>query len=309
MSLLFGNLTQDFVTFGQAVGTPGTPLAEIEAARNKFKHDAGVQAGALCFIGLGMFVATYTYMYIWVYTAEVNAKRIRERYLQAVLRQDIAFFDNVGSGEVATRIETDTHLVQQGMSEKVALVVNFLAAFVTGFVLAYVRNWRLALALSSIIPVIGISGGLMNKFISRYMQLSLKHVAEGGSLAEEVISTIRTAQAFGTQSILGSMYDVHINKAFIVDYKAAATHGIGLSVFFFVIYSAYALAFQFGTTLIIEGHATAGQVVNVFFAILIGSFSLAMLAPEMQGTSLVSPLRQHVLIVLCSNHPRSRCRC
>lgn len=47
-------------------------------------------------------------MYIWVYTAEVNAKRIRERYLLAVLRQDIAFFDDVGAGEVATRIQTDT---------------------------------------------------------------------------------------------------------------------------------------------------------------------------------------------------------
>lgn len=47
-------------------------------------------------------------MYIWVYTGEVNAKRIRERYLQAILRQDIAFFDNVGPGEVATRIQTDT---------------------------------------------------------------------------------------------------------------------------------------------------------------------------------------------------------
>lgn len=55
-----------------------------------------------------MFVCTFTYMYIWVYTGEVNAKRIRERYLKAVLRQDIAFFDNVGAGEVATRIETDT---------------------------------------------------------------------------------------------------------------------------------------------------------------------------------------------------------
>ena len=47
-------------------------------------------------------------MHTWVYTAEVNAKRLRERYLQAVLRQDIAFFDNVGAGEVTTRIQTDT---------------------------------------------------------------------------------------------------------------------------------------------------------------------------------------------------------
>ena len=55
-----------------------------------------------------MFVCTYIYMYNWVYTGEVNAKRIRERYLQAVLRQDIAWFDSTGAGEVATRIQTDT---------------------------------------------------------------------------------------------------------------------------------------------------------------------------------------------------------
>jgi ABC-type multidrug transport system fused ATPase/permease subunit len=58
--------------------------------------------------GLGMLVCTYTYMIIWVYTGEVNAKRVREKYLQAVLRQDIAYFDTVGAGEVATRIQTDT---------------------------------------------------------------------------------------------------------------------------------------------------------------------------------------------------------
>jgi ATP-binding cassette, subfamily B (MDR/TAP), member 1 len=55
-----------------------------------------------------MFICTFIYMCIWVYTAEVTAKRIRERYLKSILRQDIAFFDNVGPGEVTTRIQTDT---------------------------------------------------------------------------------------------------------------------------------------------------------------------------------------------------------
>ena len=50
------------------------------------------------------------YMSIWIYTGEVNTKCIREHYLQAVLRQDIAFFDNVGTGEVATRIQTNTRV-------------------------------------------------------------------------------------------------------------------------------------------------------------------------------------------------------
>ncbi|KAG7088358.1 hypothetical protein E1B28_012362 [Marasmius oreades] len=286
MSLLFGELVKAFVDFQstlEAINTGSQPSSALSPVASNFRHDAAMLAMWLVVIGCGMFLATYIYMYTWSYTGEINAKRVRERYLQAVLRQDIAFFDNVGAGEVTTRIQTDTHLVQQGISEKVALVVNFLAAFVTGFILAYIRNWRLALAMSSILPCIAIAGGIMNKFVSKYMQDSLKHVADGGSLAEEVISTIRTAQAFGNQKVLSAIYDKHISFANLVDVKAAVVHGVGLSVFFFVIYASYALAFSFGMTLVLSGHADIGQVINVFMAILIGSFSLAMLAPEMQA--------------------------
>ncbi|KAF9267350.1 P-loop containing nucleoside triphosphate hydrolase protein [Marasmius fiardii PR-910] len=298
MTLLFGELVKAFVDFQvniEAMNDPRDPQKQAAAIEGfpqvaaSFRHDAANLAMWLVVIGCAIFLATYLYMFFWVYTGEVNAKRVRERYLRAVLRQDIAFFDNVGAGEVTTRIQTDTrkylclNLVQQGISEKVALVVNFLSAFVTGFILAYARNWRLALAMSSILPCIAIAGGFMNKFVSRYMQDSLKHIADGGSLAEEVISTIRTTQAFGSQKVLSAIYDKHVDLANIVDVKAAVVHGIGLSIFFFIIYSSYALAFSFGMTLVLSGHADIGQVINVFMAILIGSFSLAMLAPEMQA--------------------------
>ncbi|KAG9099473.1 GTPase-activating protein [Ceratobasidium sp. 370] len=284
MSLLFGDLTQSFVDFTMA--TYSNDPAVLESAASAFKKEAAKDALYLVFIGIGMFVCTFVYMYFWIYTGEVNSKRIRERYLQAVLRQDIAYFDNLGAGEVATRIQTDTHLVQQGISEKVPLVISYLGAFFTGFILAYIRSWRLALAISSILPCIAITGALMNKFVSTYMQLSLQAVsAGGGTLAEEVISTVRTAHAFGTQATLAGRYDVFMNKAYTMDHKAAVFQGCGLGIFFFVIYGAYGLAFNFGTTLIIQGHADAGVVVNVFIAILIGSFSLAMLAPEQQAIS------------------------
>lgn len=55
-----------------------------------------------------MFVCTYVYMCTWIYTGEVNTRRIREKYLQGILRQDISYFDKVGAGEVTTRIQTDT---------------------------------------------------------------------------------------------------------------------------------------------------------------------------------------------------------
>lgn len=77
--------------------------------------------------------------------------------------QDMAYFDTVAVGGVATHIQTDTRtptfspslpylmdLVEEAMPEKLTLVMNFIAAFLTGFILAYVRSWRVVLSMSSI---------------------------------------------------------------------------------------------------------------------------------------------------------------
>jgi hypothetical protein len=55
------------------------------------------------------------------------------------------------------------------------------------------------------------------------------------------VSTIRTAQAFGTQSMLASLYDGAIEKAYNADCRGAVVQGMGLSSFFFSLYAAYGL--------------------------------------------------------------------
>jgi ATP-binding cassette subfamily B (MDR/TAP) protein 1 len=77
----------------------------------------------------------------------------------------------------------------------------------------------------------------MNIFVSKYKVASLGHIADGGSVAEEVIGTIRTTQAFGSQNVLSAMYNSHISKSAQLEQKMAIVNGLGLSVFFFVIYS------------------------------------------------------------------------
>lgn len=69
-----------------------------------------------------LYRATYIYSASWIYTGEKATRRIRENYLASVLRQNIAFIsDTVGAGAVTTRIETDTALIQAGISEKVSM--------------------------------------------------------------------------------------------------------------------------------------------------------------------------------------------
>lgn len=135
MSLIFGRLGQSFIDFGvslQASATNPSPeqyASYLQASENlkrdtaklalwmvcigepssQFCHRAYCPLADFIFKGIGTWATTYIYMAIWAITGERNAKRIRENYLRAVLRQDIAYFDTSGgAGEVATRIQSDT---------------------------------------------------------------------------------------------------------------------------------------------------------------------------------------------------------
>ncbi|KAG9046648.1 GTPase-activating protein [Tulasnella sp. UAMH 9824] len=281
MTLLFGNLAESFVNFATALQS--NDPAALATSRSEFRRIAARDATWLTVMGVGLYAVIHAYQLIWTYTGEVNAKRIREKYLASVLRQDIAYFDKVGAGEVTSRVQNDTNLIQQGISEKFPLIISFLSAFLTGFALAYGRSWRLALVLSSILPALTIAGAVLTKLESKYKELALTETASGSSLAEEVLSTVRTAQAFGSQKTLSSLYDGFTIRAYLLEVKMAIWRGIGTGVMTFIVYASYALAFWFGTTLLLEGKADAGLVVNVFLSIVIGAFSLTQMAPESQA--------------------------
>lgn len=55
------------------------------------------------------------------------------------MRQNIAFFDKLGAGEITTRITADTNLIQDGISGKIGLTLTALATFITAFVIGFIK--------------------------------------------------------------------------------------------------------------------------------------------------------------------------
>jgi ATP-binding cassette subfamily B (MDR/TAP) protein 1 len=71
--------------------------------------------------------------------------------------------------------------------------------------------------------------------------MSLSYIAEGATIAEGVLSTIRTAHAFGIQNELAKIYDRRVDAARKTDLRSSIANGIGLGLYFFLTYAAYAL--------------------------------------------------------------------
>lgn len=287
MTLIFGRLTTSFTQFTQTILQAGGNFdaPTVVAARSQVLSQSANNASYLVYIGIGMIVCTYGYMVIWEITSEKAARRIREKFLKATLRQEVSFFDDLGSGEIATRIESDTHLVATGISSKFPIAVQFISTFFTGYILAYVKCWRLALAVSSMLPAIMSAGAFMGRSSTRFTQGGASFIADAGSLAEEAFASIRTVHAMGAQKSLNDLFDAHIAKAVTIATSGAKISSIGFAGVFFVIYSGYALAFYFGAKLIDDGHANAGTIITVFLSILFGSFSIAQLVPELQAVA------------------------
>ncbi|RHZ65773.1 hypothetical protein Glove_311g34 [Diversispora epigaea] len=217
---------------------------------SKVNHDT------LFFVYLGIFTffATYIYMAAWVYTGERVSRKIREKYLRAILRQNIAYFDKIGSGEVISRITSDTHLIQDGISDKFVMTFHYLCQFIASFVIAFIKNWKMTFVICCLIPLVGITNGIVNKLSVVFMKRTSDFYSRSGRIAEEAISTIRTVTAFGIQKKLSNLYDYYLKDAKVEGRKKSIASGI-VTIYYSVMVGAFALgniasdiqAFSFAT--------------------------------------------------------------
>jgi ATP-binding cassette, subfamily B (MDR/TAP), member 1 len=147
----------------------------------------------------------------------------------------------------------------------VALSIHAVAMFFTAFIIAFVKQWKMTLVLICIIPALGLPVVVTTMIMQKHEKRSLDHYAEGATLAEEVISTVRVAHAFGTQDRLVKKYDQHLVLAEKSGGVKSVVIAIQMFCIFFVIYAAEGLAFWYGAKLLVNGTITDPGIVITYF--------------------------------------------
>lgn len=165
------------------------------------------------YLFVGEIVACYIANVGFIRTGIILSSRIRERYLTALLNQNIAFFDNIGAGEISTHIPADANLIRDGISEKVSVAVQCSSSVVAALVISFMRDWRLTLILSSSPICIAFVFAIAGAMLTNFRQQWLAETAQSGSLAEEVFSSIRTVAGLSAQPTLAARYDESLQKA------------------------------------------------------------------------------------------------
>ncbi|VAH78692.1 unnamed protein product [Triticum turgidum subsp. durum] len=220
----------------------------------------------------------------WTMTGERQSIRIRSLYLEAVLKQDVSFFDvEMTTGEAISRMSADTVLVQDALGEKVGKYAQLLTTFVGCFIIGFVRGWMLALVMLACIPPNILSFAIMSRLRAQISARRQASYADAGNVVEQTIGAIRTVISFNGEKKAIALYNTLTKRAYKATVLEGIATGLGTGGIFSVFFCGYSLAFWYGAKLIINKGYTGGQVVNVVFAMLTGSMAIGTASPSISA--------------------------
>ncbi|NXL14216.1 ABCBB protein, partial [Setophaga kirtlandii] len=252
-------------------------LLDIEHEMTKF---AGYYAG----IGCAILVLGYLQICFWVMSAARQIQKIRKAYFRKIMRMDIGWFDCTSVGELNTRISDDVNKINEAIADQVAVFIQRITTFVGGFLLGFVSGWKLTLVIIAVSPLLGVGAALYGLAVAKLTGRELKAYAKAGAVADEVLSSIRTVAAFGGEKKEVERYDKNLVFAQHWGIRKGMIMGLFSGYMWCIIFLSYALAFWYGSKLVLEEEEySPGTLLQVFFGVLIGALNLGQASPCLEA--------------------------
>ncbi|XP_003593853.3 ABC transporter B family member 9 [Medicago truncatula] len=236
------------------------------------------------YLAIGSGIASFLQVTCWMVTGERQAARIRSLYLKTILQQDIAFFDTeTNTGEVIGRMSGDTILIQEAMGEKVGKFFQLASNFCGGFVMAFIKGWRLAIVLLACVPCVAVAGAFMSIVMAKMSSRGQIAYAEAGNVVDQTVGAIRTVASFTGEKKAIEKYNSKIKIAYTTMVKQGIVSGFGIGMLTFIAFCTYGLAMWYGSKLVIEKGYNGGTVMTVIIALMTGGIALGQTSPSLQA--------------------------
>ncbi|KAK5861234.1 hypothetical protein PBY51_022647 [Eleginops maclovinus] len=304
MLVVFGQMTNTFVEYQLEIDTLQDPSKECsnntiywkngsiyEPAENSTVYcgvdiESKMTIFAYYYAGIGVVVlfTSYFQIYFWVSSAARQIDRMRKAYFRKVMRMEIGWFDCNSVGELNTRMTDGINKINNAIADQVSTFIERISAFVFGFMVGFIGGWKLTMVVIAVSPLIGVAAGLMAVAVSRLTGRELNSYAKAGAVADEVLTSIRTVAAFGGEDKETERYDKNLEEAQSWGVKKGAIVGIFQGFMWSIIFFCYALAFWYGSQLVIDTkELTPGTLIQVFFGVLTAAMNLGQASPCLEA--------------------------
>jgi ATP-binding cassette, subfamily B, bacterial len=271
------------------------PGQRVMALRGHFLALFGVGAA------LGLFSAARFYMVSWL--GERVTADLRNAVYAHVVRQSPAFFETTQTGEVLSRLTTDTTLVQTVVGSSLSMGLRNTVMGIGALGMLVVTNPTVMSQVLGILVLVVLPSLYFGRRVRKLSRASQDRVADSSAIAAEVLNAIPVVQSYVQEQRESERFSAATEAAFETARRRTRVRALLVAFIISATFGALLWGLYQGTQAVIRGDITAGHLGQTVVYVLILVSSVAVLS-EVYGDLLrAAGATERLMELLASRSP------
>ncbi len=225
---------------------------------------------ALLVVIVVLAMASYARFFLVSWIGERVVADIRRAIFQHIIKLSPGFFEITQTGEVLSRLTTDTTLLQVIIGSSVSVALRNTLLFAGGTIMLAVTNPRLTGLVFLFVPFVIAPIIFFGRRVRRLSRTSQDGLADVSAFGGETLGSVRTMQAFTHEAIDRERFTGHVEHAFRSAIDRVRARAMLTALVIMLVFGAVGIILWMGGQDVIASRITAGELsAFVFYAVIV----------------------------------------
>jgi ATP-binding cassette subfamily B protein len=256
--------------------------------------------GALFGVVAVLAVATFARFYCVTWLGERVVADIRRAVYAHVLRLSPAFFESTRTGEVLSRLTTDTELIQTLVGSSISVALRNLLLFLGSAVLLVITSPHLTLLVALVIPLVVLPIIVLGRRLRKLSRESQDRIADLSAQAGETLNAITTVQAYTYEARETQRFSGNAEAAFATAVRRIRARAWLTALVMLLVFGAVNAVMWIGGKAVFAGEMSGGELSAFVFYAVIGASSVGALSEVWGDVQRAAGAAERLMILLAT---------
>jgi len=264
-----------------------------------------VDAAFLALFGVAcvLAIATAARFYMVSLLGERVTADIRSAVYGHVIKQSPEFFETTQSGEVLSRLTTDTTLIQALIGTSISMALRNSLLFLGGLVLLFITSAKLAAIIILALLLVVLPIVLFGRRVRTLSRASQDRIADASALAGEILNAMPIVQAYTQEPFEAARFKSSVENAFATAMRRIRARSLLTVVAILLVFGAIVFVLWLGARAVMENQMTGGELSQFILYAAIVAGSVGALAEVMGDAQRAAGATERLLELLAAkNH-------
>jgi len=247
---------------------------------------------------LGIATAARFYMVSWL--GERVTADIRSAVYSHVVHQSPEFFETTQTGEVLSRLTTDTTLIQAVVGTSISVALRNTLLFVGGLAMLFVTSPKLSAIILGLLVAVIVPIVLFGRRVRKLSRDSQDRIADASALAGEILNAMPTVQAYTHEKIEASRFGSSVEGAFGAAMQRIRARSLLTMLAIVLVFGTIVFVLWLGAHAVLNGDMTGGDLGQFILYASIVAGSIGALSETMGEAQRAAGATERLLELLAA---------